>query len=165
MSSRRQILLARVNWCLQSSFKRITVSIPCNRFYHRGGRYRQVSLYCGVHAWNKLPINIKAAESLYVFKSLITPWPGPKFSNDIQIASLWQIGYSYSLILRRKQRQSVKWLCRPVTTLLFCVYTSCVYILSVWSRLYLCICIWYYLCIYSPPDDVSVDGQSVQTMD
>ena len=45
MSSRRQKLLARVNWYLQSSLKHITELITGNKFYYRGGRYRQVSLY------------------------------------------------------------------------------------------------------------------------
>ena len=44
-SSRRQVLVARVNWHLQSLFKHITEQITGNRFYYRGGRYRQVSLY------------------------------------------------------------------------------------------------------------------------
>ena len=45
MSSRRQKLLARVDWYLPSSLKRSTELITGNKFYHRGGRYRQVSLY------------------------------------------------------------------------------------------------------------------------
>ena len=45
MSPRRQKLLAKVNWYLQLSLKHITEKITGNRFYHRGGRYRQVSLY------------------------------------------------------------------------------------------------------------------------
>ena len=45
MSSRRQKLLARVNWYRQSSLKYITDYITGNKFYYRGGRYRQVSLY------------------------------------------------------------------------------------------------------------------------
>ena len=45
MSSRRQILLARVNWYLQSLLKHITELITGNKSYDRGGRYRQVSLY------------------------------------------------------------------------------------------------------------------------
>ena len=43
--SRRQKLLARVYWYLQSSLKHITELITGNEFYYRGGRYRQVSLY------------------------------------------------------------------------------------------------------------------------
>ena len=43
MSSRRQILLATVNWYLQYSSKHI--KITGNKSYNRGGRYRQVSLY------------------------------------------------------------------------------------------------------------------------
>ena len=38
-------MLARVNWYLQSSVKRITEQITGNKFDFRGGRYRQVSLY------------------------------------------------------------------------------------------------------------------------
>ena len=38
-------MLARVNWYLQSSLKHITEQITGNKFYYRGGRYRQVSLY------------------------------------------------------------------------------------------------------------------------
>ena len=45
MSSRRQKLLARVNWYLQSSLKPIIELITGNKDYYRGGRYRQVSLY------------------------------------------------------------------------------------------------------------------------
>ena len=45
MSSRRQKLLARVNWYLQSSLKHIPELITGNKSYYRGGRYRQVSLY------------------------------------------------------------------------------------------------------------------------
>ena len=45
MSSRRQKLLARVNWYLQSSLKHITELITGNKSFCRGGRYRQVSLY------------------------------------------------------------------------------------------------------------------------
>ena len=46
MSSRGQKLLARVNWYFRSSLKHITEYITGNRFYYRGGRYRQVSLCC-----------------------------------------------------------------------------------------------------------------------
>ena len=45
MSSRRHKLLARVNWYNQSSLKHITELITDNKYYYRGGRYRQVSLY------------------------------------------------------------------------------------------------------------------------
>ena len=45
MSCRRQILLARVNRYLQSSLKHITELITGNKYYYRGGRYRQVPLY------------------------------------------------------------------------------------------------------------------------
>ena len=45
MSSSSQIWSARVNWYFQSSLKHITEKITGNRFYYRGGRYRQVSLY------------------------------------------------------------------------------------------------------------------------
>ena len=60
MSSRRQILLARVNWYLQTSLKHVTGKITGNIFYYRGGPYRQVSLYdiagvvqdrCNSSAW------------------------------------------------------------------------------------------------------------------
>ena len=44
MSSRRQKLLARVNWYLQSSLKHITELITGNKCYYKGGRCRQVSL-------------------------------------------------------------------------------------------------------------------------
>ena len=47
MSSRRQTLLARVNWYLQYSLKHITEFITGDKSYYRGGRYRQVSLYKG----------------------------------------------------------------------------------------------------------------------
>ena len=43
MSSRRQKLLTRVIWYLQSSLKHIAEEITGNKFYKRGGRYRQVS--------------------------------------------------------------------------------------------------------------------------
>ena len=45
VSSRSQKLLARVNWYLRSSLKHIIEQITGNKFYYRGGRYRQVSLY------------------------------------------------------------------------------------------------------------------------
>ena len=45
MSSRRQKLLARVNWCLQPSLEHITEWITGDTFYYKGSRYRQVSLY------------------------------------------------------------------------------------------------------------------------
>ena len=48
-SSRRQKLLARLNWYLQSSLKHITEWITGNKPYYRGGRYRQVSLYYIIH--------------------------------------------------------------------------------------------------------------------
>ena len=44
MSSRRQTLLAWVNWYLWSSLKHITENITGNKTYYKGGRYRQVSL-------------------------------------------------------------------------------------------------------------------------
>ena len=45
MSSRRQKLLAGINWYLQASLKHITELITGNKSYYRGGRYRQVSLH------------------------------------------------------------------------------------------------------------------------
>ena len=45
MSSRRQKLLAGINWYFQASLKHITELITGNKSYNRGGRYRQVSLY------------------------------------------------------------------------------------------------------------------------
>ena len=45
MSSRRQELLVRVNWYIQSSLKHITELITGNKSYDRGGHYRQVTLY------------------------------------------------------------------------------------------------------------------------
>ena len=45
MSSRRQILLARVNWYRHSSLKHITELITGDKSYYRSGRCRQVSLY------------------------------------------------------------------------------------------------------------------------
>ena len=54
MSSRRQELLSRVNWYPQSSIKHITELITDNKFYHRGGRYRQVSLYLCLHSCSVL---------------------------------------------------------------------------------------------------------------
>ena len=68
MSSRRQKLLARVNWYLQSSLNPIIELITGNKYYNRGGRYRQVSLYLSIDidreycstltrdiAWRKTP--------------------------------------------------------------------------------------------------------------
>ena len=46
MSSKRQKLLTRVNMYLQWPLKHITEEITGTKFYYRGGRYRQVSLYC-----------------------------------------------------------------------------------------------------------------------
>ena len=51
MSSRRQILLARVNWYLQSSLKHITELFTGYKSYNKGGRYRQVSLYYNGATW------------------------------------------------------------------------------------------------------------------
>ena len=45
MSSRRQKLLARVNWFLQSSLKHTAEYITGKNFYQRAGRYRQVEQY------------------------------------------------------------------------------------------------------------------------
>ena len=44
--------------------------------------------YYGAHVWNILPINIKAAQSLYEFKSSIKSWPGPTCSCQICTALL-----------------------------------------------------------------------------
>ena len=44
--------------------------------------------YYGAHVWNMLPINIKAAQSLYEFKSFIRSWPGPTCSCHICTALL-----------------------------------------------------------------------------
>ena len=44
--------------------------------------------YYGAHIWNMLPINIKAAQSLYEFKSFIRSWPGPTCSCQICTALL-----------------------------------------------------------------------------
>ena len=63
-SSRRQKLLARVNWCLQPSLKHITEWITADRFYYKGGRYRQASLYdnripvasCAIISVSKCPV-------------------------------------------------------------------------------------------------------------
>ena len=44
--------------------------------------------YYGTHVWNMLPINIKAAQSLYEFKSFIRSWPGPTCSCQICTALL-----------------------------------------------------------------------------
>ena len=53
--------------------------------------------YYGAHVWIMLPINIKAAQSLHEFKSLIRSWPGPKCSCHICIALLWLMLLSYVL--------------------------------------------------------------------
>ena len=45
--------------------------------------------YYGAHVWNILPINIKAAQTLHEFKSLIRSWPGPTCSCHICSALLW----------------------------------------------------------------------------
>ena len=45
--------------------------------------------YYGAHVWNILPRNIKAAQSLHKFKSLIRSWPGPTCSCHICTALLW----------------------------------------------------------------------------
>ena len=44
--------------------------------------------YYGAHVWNMLPIDIKAAQSLYEFKSFIRSWPGPSCSCQICTALL-----------------------------------------------------------------------------
>ena len=44
MSFRRQTLLARVNWYIRSSLQHI-IEITNNKFCHRDGPFRQVSLY------------------------------------------------------------------------------------------------------------------------
>ena len=51
MSSRRQNLLARVNWYLQSSLKHVIELTTDIKSYYRGGRYRQVSLYNTPEIW------------------------------------------------------------------------------------------------------------------
>ena len=60
MSSRRQKLLARVNWYLQYSLKHVTEWITGDKFYYRGGRYRQVSLYIWIYQHQTTTIHIKA---------------------------------------------------------------------------------------------------------
>ena len=45
--------------------------------------------YYGAHVWNLLPINIKAAQSLQEFKSLIRSLPGSTRSCHICIALFW----------------------------------------------------------------------------
>ena len=45
--------------------------------------------YYGAHVWNMLPVNIKAAQSLREFKSLIRSWPGPTCSCQLCVALLW----------------------------------------------------------------------------
>ena len=58
---------------------------PLNRTTTYGLRSFQ---YYGAHVWNILPINIKAAQSLYEFKSFIKSWPGPTCSCQICTALL-----------------------------------------------------------------------------
>ena len=45
--------------------------------------------YYGAHVWNMLPVNMKAAQSLREFKSLIRSWPGPTCSCQLCVALLW----------------------------------------------------------------------------
>ena len=47
------------------------------------------SQYYGAHVWNILPINIKTAQSLHEFKSLIRSWSGPTCSCHIYTTLLW----------------------------------------------------------------------------
>ena len=63
MSSRRQKLLARVNWYHQFSLKHITELITGNESYYRGGRYRQVSLYFSCCGWAGYQSAIISSES------------------------------------------------------------------------------------------------------
>ena len=49
---------------------------------------RSFQYYCA-HVWNMLPVNIKAAQSLREFKSLIRSWPGPTCSCQLCVALLW----------------------------------------------------------------------------
>ena len=44
--------------------------------------------YYGAHVWNMLPVNLKAAQSLRDFKSLIRSWPGPTCSCQLCVALL-----------------------------------------------------------------------------
>ena len=70
MSSRRQKLLAWVNWYLQSSLKHITELNTGNTSYYIGGRYKQVSLYHGLvlgHWFDFLQIFIS-----YVFRRTVS---------------------------------------------------------------------------------------------
>ena len=45
--------------------------------------------YYGAQVWNMLPVNMKAAQSLREFKSLIRSWPGPTCSCQLCVALLW----------------------------------------------------------------------------
>ena len=47
--------------------------------------------YYGAHAWNMLPVHMKAAQSLSKFKSFIKSWPGPTCSCPVCIALLKEI--------------------------------------------------------------------------
>ena len=47
--------------------------------------------YYGAHAWNMLPVHMKAAQSLSEFKSFIKSWSGPTCSCPICIALLYYI--------------------------------------------------------------------------
>ena len=45
-------------------------------------------MYYGAHVWNMLPVNMKAAQSLREFKSIIRSWPGPTCSCQLCVALL-----------------------------------------------------------------------------
>ena len=61
---------------------------PLKRTTTYGLRYFE---YYGAHVWNMLSINIKAAQSLYEFKSFIKSWPGPTCSCQICTALLYEM--------------------------------------------------------------------------
>ena len=68
MSSRRQKLLARINWYLQSSLKHITELITGNKSYYRGSRYRQVSLYNILEAIQAIKTHVRCTLNQHQFR-------------------------------------------------------------------------------------------------
>ena len=84
MSPRRQKLLARVNWFHQSSLKHITEQIPGNKFYFKGGRYRQVSLYMNLRLYVCFLVIFDTLQCCYLYiwpskHPLIAKSTGPKW--------------------------------------------------------------------------------------
>ena len=138
MSSRRQKLLARVHWYLQSSLKHITEEIKGNAFYFRGGRYRQVSLY--YHSWSLLE-NEESCEAYLILSSY-------SFEFTQLYVNMWMYLVEYDLYGRDIFRKYVAYNTFEDYTLYISFYISPL-ILSHWcTDQFLCMNIYFTQCFY-----------------